>query len=126
MGPPGDLEPDVILMDLYMPGCTGPELAAVLRQQERWVSTPIVFLSTEEGLEEQIAAINAGGDEFLTKPIAPAHLAAALAARARRAGSWVAHLLRRIDRAPEPRQPEGPARKRARPCRPRRGRWPTP
>ncbi|HSF38991.1 MAG TPA: diguanylate cyclase [Thermoanaerobaculia bacterium] len=84
MGPLGDLEPDVILMDLYMPSCTGPELAAVLRQQERWVSTPIVFLSTEEGLEKQIAAINAGGDEFLTKPIAPAHLAAALAARARR------------------------------------------
>ncbi|HSK78901.1 MAG TPA: diguanylate cyclase [Thermoanaerobaculia bacterium] len=84
MGPLGDLEPDVILMDLYMPGCTGPELAAVLRQQERWVGTPIVFLSTEEGLEKQIAAINAGGDEFLTKPIAPAHLAAALAARARR------------------------------------------
>ena len=84
MGPLGDLEPDVILMDLYMPGCTGPELAAVLRQQERWVSTPIVFLSTEEGLEQQIAAINAGGDEFLTKPIAPTHLAAALAARARR------------------------------------------
>ena len=84
MGPLGDLEPDVILMDLYMPGCTGPELAAVLRQQERWVGTPIVFLSTEEGLEQQIAAINSGGDEFLTKPISPAHLAAALAARARR------------------------------------------
>lgn len=84
MGPLGDFEPDVILMDLYMPGCTGPELAAVLRQQERWVGTPIVFLSTEEGLEQQIAAINAGGDEFLTKPIAPTHLAAALAARARR------------------------------------------
>lgn len=84
MDPLDDFEPDVILMDLYMPGCTGPELAAVLRQQERWVGTPIVFLSTEEGLEQQIAAINAGGDEFLTKPIAPTHLAAALAARARR------------------------------------------
>jgi PleD family two-component response regulator len=56
----------------------------VLRQQEGYVGTPIVYLSTEEGIEEQIDAINAGGDEFLTKPIAPRHLVAAVAARARR------------------------------------------
>ncbi len=84
MAPLFRLQPDLILMDLYMPGCTGPELAAVLRQQEGYVGTPIVYLSTEEGIEEQIAAINAGGDEFLTKPIAPRHLVAAVAARARR------------------------------------------
>jgi DNA-binding response OmpR family regulator/HPt (histidine-containing phosphotransfer) domain-containing protein len=84
MAPLFRIQPDLILMDLYMPGCTGPELAAVLRQQEGYVGTPIVYLSTEEGIEEQIAAINAGGDEFLTKPIAPRHLVAAVAARARR------------------------------------------
>jgi diguanylate cyclase (GGDEF)-like protein len=84
MAPLFRLQPDLILMDLYMPGCTGPELAAVLRQQEGYVGTPIVYLSTEEGIEEQIAAINAGGDEFLTKPIVPRHLVAAVAARARR------------------------------------------
>ncbi len=84
MAPLFRLQPDLILMDLYMPGCTGPELAAVLRQQEGYVGTPIVYLSTEEGIEEQIAAINAGGDEVLTKPIAPRHLVAAVAARARR------------------------------------------
>jgi diguanylate cyclase (GGDEF)-like protein len=78
------LQPDLILMDLYMPGCTGPELAAVLRQQEGYVGTPIVYLSTEQGIEEQIAAISAGGDEFLNKPIAPRHLVAAVEARARR------------------------------------------
>jgi diguanylate cyclase (GGDEF)-like protein len=84
MAPLARLQPDLILMDLYMPGCTGPELAAVLRQQEGTVSTPIIYLSTEEGLAEQIAAINAGGDEFLTKPIDPWHLVDAVAARARR------------------------------------------
>ena len=84
MAPLTRLQPDLILMDLYMPGCTGPELAAVLRQQEGYIGTPIVYLSTEGGREAQIAAINAGGTEFLTKPIAPAHLVAAVAARARR------------------------------------------
>jgi diguanylate cyclase (GGDEF)-like protein len=84
MAPLTRLQPDLILMDLYMPGCTGIELAAVLRQQEGYIGTPIVYLSTEAGLETQIAAINAGGTEFLTKPIAPAHLVAAVAARARR------------------------------------------
>lgn len=84
MAPLSRLQPDLILMDLYMPGCTGPELAAVLRQQEGTISTPIIYLSAEEGLAEQIAAINAGGDEFLTKPIAPGHLVDAVRARARR------------------------------------------
>jgi diguanylate cyclase (GGDEF)-like protein len=84
MAPLARFQPDLILMDLYMPGCTGPELAAVLRQQEGYVGTPIVYLSTEAGREQQIAAINAGGTEFLTKPIAPAHLVSAVAARARR------------------------------------------
>ncbi len=84
MAPLTRLQPDLILMDLYMPGCTGPELAAVLRQQEGTISTPIIYLSAEEGLAAQIAAINAGGDEFLTKPIAPGHLVDAVKARARR------------------------------------------
>lgn len=84
MAPLTGLQPDLILMDLYMPGCMGTEIAAALRQQEGYLSTPIVYLSTEEGLEEQIAAINAGGDEFLTKPITPGHLVSAVTARARR------------------------------------------
>jgi diguanylate cyclase (GGDEF)-like protein len=84
MAPLSRLQPDLILMDLYMPGCTGPELAAVLRQQEGTIGTPIIYLSAEEGLAEQIAAINAGGDEFLNKPIAAGHLVASVKARARR------------------------------------------
>ncbi|HEV7509781.1 MAG TPA: diguanylate cyclase [Thermoanaerobaculia bacterium] len=92
MGPLTQAKPDVILMDLYMPGCTGPELAAVLRQQDGYVGVPIVYLSTEEGLEEQLAAISAGGDEFLTKPIAPDHLVAAVMARARRGRLLTTHI----------------------------------
>lgn len=84
MEPLYSFKPDLILMDVHLKGCTGPELAAVLRQQESYLSTPIIFLSGEEDADEQIAAIDLGGDEFLTKPVEPAHLAFAVASRARR------------------------------------------
>lgn len=84
MEPLYSFKPDLILMDVHMNGCTGPELAAVLRQQESYLSTPIVFLSAEEDAEEQIAAADLGGDEFLRKPVDPAHLVSTVVSRARR------------------------------------------
>lgn len=77
-------KPDLILMDLNMPEFTGLELAAVIRQQEEYVSVPIVYLSTEMRIEKQLAAMKLGGDDFLTKPIQPDHLISSVAARAER------------------------------------------
>ncbi len=79
-----DLAPDLILMDVYMPGCLGPELAAVIRQQEEFVATPIIYLSTETQRNAQIAAQRAGGDDFLVKPVAPDRLVEEVAIRAER------------------------------------------
>ncbi len=75
--------PDLILLDVYMPSCSGPELAAVLRQHESYLSIPIVFLSTEEGFDQQMRVLARGGDEFLTKPIDAEHLVATVLTRAR-------------------------------------------
>ena len=80
-----ETEPDLIVMDLYMPQCSGFELAKLIRQQERFMSTPIVFLSTERDVDKQLLAMRMGGDEFLTKPIEDAHLLAAVSIRAARA-----------------------------------------
>jgi diguanylate cyclase (GGDEF)-like protein len=77
--------PDLILMDMYMPDYTGPELALVIRDQEQFVGVPVVFLSGENDREKQLAALQVGADDFLTKPIAPAHLVAAVSSRAERA-----------------------------------------
>jgi diguanylate cyclase (GGDEF)-like protein len=77
-------KPDLILMDLNMPEFTGVELAAVIRQQEEYVSIPIVYLSAETRIEKQLAAMKLGGDDFLTKPIHPDHLVASVMARASR------------------------------------------
>ncbi len=79
-----EFAPDLILMDMYMPTCTGLELAAVIRQQASYVSVPIVFLSGETNLQKQLQAMQLGGDDFLTKPIEAGHLVSVVAARASR------------------------------------------
>jgi EAL domain-containing protein (putative c-di-GMP-specific phosphodiesterase class I)/CheY-like chemotaxis protein len=78
-------KPDLILMDLYMPGIDGIELTSIIRERDEFVSTPIVFLSGEQDSDKQYDAINAGGDDFLAKPIRPKHLISSVTNRARRA-----------------------------------------
>ena len=79
-----EFQPDVILMDVYMPGCTGLELAMVIRQEEAFVGVPIVFVSRETDRMKQIAALGEGGDDFFTKPVPPDELVPAVSARAQR------------------------------------------
>lgn len=79
-----EFQPDLILLDLYMPACSGIDLARVIRQQDMFVGIPIVYLSAEEDLNKQLIAIRGGGDDFLTKPIVPQYLIDAVAAKAQR------------------------------------------
>jgi len=79
-----DFRPNLVLMDMYMPGCSGAELAAAIRQLENYNMVPIVFLSTESDTRKQMKAITLGGDDFLVKPIAPDYLVSAVTARLRR------------------------------------------
>jgi diguanylate cyclase (GGDEF)-like protein len=79
-----EFQPDVILMDVYMPECTGLELAMVIRQEVAFVGVPIVFLSRETDRMKQIAALGEGGDDFFTKPVPPQQLVPAVSARAQR------------------------------------------
>ncbi|HEX5352998.1 MAG TPA: EAL domain-containing protein [Rhodanobacteraceae bacterium] len=78
-------QPDLLLLDLNMPDCDGFELTALIREREGYVNTPIVFLSGDQDEDRQFAALDAGGDDFLMKPIRPAHLVAAVTNRVRRA-----------------------------------------
>ena len=79
-----DFNPDVVVLDVYMPEANGPELAAVLREREAHIHLPILFLSTETDITQQLLALNLGGDDFLMKPVQAEHLLAAVNARARR------------------------------------------
>ena len=80
-----NFKPDLILMDLYMPGIDGMELTAIIRERDEFISTPIVFLSGEQDSDKQFDALSAGGDDFLNKPIRPKHLISAVTNRAHRA-----------------------------------------
>lgn len=66
--------PDLILMDMYMPNCTGVEAARIIRQHDEFLSTPIVYLSGETNVALQVDAMRLGGDHFLTKPFNPVFL----------------------------------------------------
>ncbi len=79
-----EFKPDVIVIDFYMPGCTGLELAQVVRQDDAWAQTPIMFLSIEADLNRQLSAMDLGGDDFLVKPVAADHLVSAVVARSKR------------------------------------------
>src|SRR5690606_29147831 len=89
-----EFQPDLIILDMYMPECMGTELAKVIRQHERYVSVPIIYLSAEDDLDKQLSAMDEGGDDFLTKPIKPSHLIATVRTRAERARNLKARIVR--------------------------------
>ena len=80
-----DLRPDLLLMDLVMPECSGADLARAIRYDDAWQSLPIIFLSAESDVENQGRALSSGADEFLVKPISDAQLVVGVRARAVRA-----------------------------------------
>jgi diguanylate cyclase (GGDEF)-like protein len=89
-----DFQPDLILMDLQMPGCNGAELAAVIRLDPSRFSIPIVFLSSEDLRDRRLAALRRGGDDFLVKPIPLDQLVGEVAVRAERARTVSSFMLR--------------------------------
>jgi diguanylate cyclase (GGDEF)-like protein len=77
--------PDLILMDYNLPGMSGVELARILRQQDAYATVPIVFLTLADALRQRVESLRAGADDYLVKPIQPALLLSAVAARLERA-----------------------------------------
>ncbi|TWC32784.1 response regulator receiver modulated diguanylate cyclase [Pseudomonas sp. SJZ079] len=77
--------PEVVLLDVNMPGCTGPELAQIIRLNDEWLRVPIIYLSAETDITRQMSALLKAGDDFVTKPISDNALVAAVFARAQRA-----------------------------------------
>lgn len=69
-------QPDLVLMDMHMPHCSGIEANRVMRQLAAYQSLPVVHHSSETELNMQIEALRLGGNQFLTKPCNPLLLAA--------------------------------------------------
>jgi CheY-like chemotaxis protein len=85
--------PDVILLDLHMPGLTGLELLSLFRAHPKTAFTPVVLISGDEDQERRYETLTAGGDDYLIKPLRPKHLIAAVNGRAQRS-RWLRRALR--------------------------------
>ena len=79
--------PEVLLLDVNMPECSGPELAQMIRLNDEWLRVTIIYLSAETDINRQMAALLKAGDDFITKPISDNALIAAVFSRAQRARS---------------------------------------
>ncbi len=77
-------EPDIILMDVNMPFCNGIELANVIRQYPKWISIPILFLTSETNYQVRNSAFDLGADEFILKPVTPQKLIRIVSNRTKR------------------------------------------
>lgn len=77
--------PDLVLMDIVLPGISGYDLARYVRQDERYATLPILFLTTQGQIDARIETTRAGGDDHLVKPTPLPLLLTAVAARVERA-----------------------------------------
>jgi two-component system, OmpR family, phosphate regulon response regulator PhoB len=67
--------PDVILLDVMMPGMDGWQVFSELLNDERTAHVPIVFLTARAELRDQARGLELGGVDYVTKPFNPLHLA---------------------------------------------------
>ena len=80
-------KPDVVLLDLGLPDLDGIE---VLRRLREWSQVPVLVLSVRQGVEDKVAALDAGADDYLTKPFHGAELNARLRAMLRHSAAEMA------------------------------------
>jgi two-component system response regulator MprA len=74
--------PDLVVLDWMMPGLNGLEVARRLRAAE---GMPILMLTARDAVEDRVAGLDGGADDYLVKPFAPAELLARLRSLLRRA-----------------------------------------
>lgn len=77
-------KPDLIILDIMMPKMDGVELCRLIRNNEELKNTLVTFLTAREEEYSQIAALDIGGDDYITKPIRPRVLVSRIKALLRR------------------------------------------
>ncbi len=87
---------DVIVLDLMLPKISGMEICRRLRQEEK-VQTPILILTAKGQLEDRVAGLNAGADDYLVKPFAFVELLARIKALSRRPKNHLSQILQTGD-----------------------------
>ena len=77
-------KPDLIILDIMMPKMDGVELCRLIRSNEELKNTLVTFLTAREEEYSKIAALDIGGDDYITKPIRPRVLVSRIKALLRR------------------------------------------
>ena len=76
--------PDVVILDLGLPDMDGTEVTRRLRE---WSDVPVIIISVRDSEEDKVAALDAGADDYLTKPFGASELMARIRAALRRCTS---------------------------------------
>ena len=77
-------KPDMLLLDLALPGINGKEVCRILREDERGRAIPVIMISAAKERADILAGFAAGTDDYLTKPVEPQELVARMNAVLRR------------------------------------------
>jgi two-component system, OmpR family, response regulator MprA len=91
----GDAQPDAIILDVLMPGTDGLEVSRTLRRSGSRV--PVLMLTARTEVGDRVAGLDAGADDYLTKPFALEELLARLRALLRRTADGSGETLRFAD-----------------------------
>ena len=83
---------DALIMDIMMPGMDG--IAALTAIRRSGVTTPALFLTAKAEVEDRVAGLDAGADDYLPKPFAASEFLARVRALTRRSGGYAPALLR--------------------------------
>jgi two-component system OmpR family response regulator len=84
-----ELEPDVVVLDVMLPDLTGLEVLGRMRTTHP--NVPVLFLTAKDAVEDRIAGLTAGGDDYVTKPFSLEEVVARLRALLRRTGATTGH-----------------------------------
>lgn len=77
--------PDIILLDVNLPGVSGFDLCRILKENPLWKKIPIIFISgAARTTDDKVSGFKTGADDYLTKPFEPAELLARIRALLRR------------------------------------------
>jgi DNA-binding response OmpR family regulator len=74
---------DLLILDVMLPGRDGVEILTALRKRD--ISTPVLFLTSKDSVEDRVRGLEAGADDYLVKPFAFSELVARIRALSRRA-----------------------------------------
>ena len=77
-----DHQPDVIFVDIMMPRLDGYQTCALIKKNARFAATPVIMLSSKDGLFDRARGRMVGSDEYLTKPFTKETLLRTVAERA--------------------------------------------